>query len=142
MLFEACAAGDVESVQRLLQDPANVAKATKTELHVLNATSMPYKHPRLNLAMMFREAAAASSTDTVEYLHSFAKSHAIPYDTLVNRESIIPAFCSANSVAVSKKILTVRPDSVDQHMSHAGRPLTQAIVGPMNAPRYTSDGYR
>jgi hypothetical protein len=120
------------------KNPANATKAIETELHVLDA-AIGYEHPRRNLAMMFKEAAAAGSADTVDYLLAFAKSHDIPYGTLINRESINPAICSANSIAVFEKMLTVRPESVGYYMSHAGTPLTQAIIGRMKAPLYTSE---
>lgn len=137
VLIEACNTPDVEALRKLLGDPKYIAKALETEEQLVDEK---YEHPRsvINLLVMFRKAAAAGNAENVEFLLSFANTHDIPYEALINRDTYGVAISCSNNVAVWEKFLAVSPESVDGHMGHAGTPLTQAIIGGTGAPNYDS----
>jgi ankyrin repeat protein len=137
-LFEACAAGDLASVQTLLRNPAYIAKALETEERIEDEESQ-LKRRRLNLLSMFKRAAAAGSSDIIKYLLLFAHTHGVPYETLICRDSICVAISSNNSISVIRELYAVNPHVVNIDMGHPGTPLSQAVDGSRNAPRYTAD---
>lgn len=151
-LFEACAAGDLASLQTMLRKPAYIAKALemgeRTEtLHLRRRPATEEReeqeiqltHRDLNLLIMFSKAAGAGSADIIKYLLLFAHTHGIPYETLIRRDSICPAISSTNSVSVFRELYAVHPAVVSMSMGHVGTPLGQAVNGSRNAPRYTAD---
>ncbi|OAK97717.1 ankyrin [Phaeosphaeriaceae sp. SRC1lsM3a] len=137
-LFEACANGDVASLQTLLGTPPYVAKALETEERI-HDEELQLKRRSLNLLIMFNKAARAGSSDIIRYLLSFAQTHGVSYETLIHRDIICAAIASDNSVAVFKELHAVKPDLVKMDMGHVGTALGQAVSGTRNAPRYTSD---
>jgi hypothetical protein len=157
VLFEACAAGDLASVQTLLRKPSYTAKALETEERIeslLRKSSYTAKaleteeriefeelqitRRSLNLVLMFNKAAGAGSSDVIKYLLLFAHTHGIPYETLIRRDSICAAISSSKSVSVFKELYAVDPEVVNIDMGHVGTPLSQAVSGGRNAPRYTA----
>lgn len=137
-LFEACAAGDVMSLQKLLQEPVHIAKALETEERV-HDEELQLTRSSLNLALMFDKAAGAGSSEVIKYLLSFAESHGVSHQKLIRRNSICAAISSSNGVAVFKEMHAVEPDLVNTNMGLLGTPLSQAVSGSRNAPRYTAD---
>ncbi|KAF2848254.1 ankyrin [Plenodomus tracheiphilus IPT5] len=137
-LFEACAAGDLASVQTLLRNPAYIAKALETEERIEDE-ELQIARRSLNLLTMFNKAAGAGSSDLIKCLLLFAHSHGVPYETLIRRDSICAAISSSNSVSVFRELYAVSPDVVNIDMGHPGTPLSQAVNGSRNAPRYTAD---
>ncbi|KAJ4376002.1 hypothetical protein N0V83_001282 [Neocucurbitaria cava] len=137
-LFEACAAGDLASVQTLLQKPAYIAKALETEERIEDE-ELQLTRRSLNLLSMFNKAAGAGSSDIIKYLLLFAHTQGVPYETLIRRDSICAAISSSNSVSVFRELYAVNPDVVNIDMGHPGTPLSQAVNGSRNAPRYTAD---
>jgi ankyrin repeat protein len=137
-LFEACAAGDLASVQTLLGKPAYIAKALETEERIEDE-ELQLTRRSLNLLSMFNKAAGAGSSDIIKYLLLFAHTHGVPYETLIRRDSICAAISSSNNVSVFQELYTVHPDVVNIDMGHPGTPLSQAINGSRNAPRYSAD---
>jgi hypothetical protein len=61
------------------------------------------------------------------------------YKTLIRRDSICAAISSSNSVSVFRELYAVDPEFVNMYMGHTGTPLSQAVNGTRNAPRYTAD---
>ncbi|ORY03130.1 ankyrin repeat-containing domain protein [Clohesyomyces aquaticus] len=138
VLFEACTAGNLASLQRLLQEPAYITKALEMEERV--DEDLPgLTHCILNLSSMLNKAAVAGSSDTVRYLLSFAHTHDVPYEKLLLRDCIGSAISSNNNVAVFKELLAVKADIIDFDMGHSGTPLSQAVAGNRNAPLYSAD---
>lgn len=137
-LFEACAAGDVTSVQTLLQKPAYIAKALETEERIEDE-ELQFARPIPSLRLMFNKAASAGSSDIINCLLLFAYTHGVPYKTLIRRDSICAAISSSDSVSVFRELHTVDPDFFNMRMGHIGTPLGQTVSGTRNAPRYTAD---
>jgi hypothetical protein len=137
-LFEACAAGDISSLKRFMKDGAYIEKALQTEEHVVNENGQ-VKRQILNLSLMFLKAVKVGPAELAEYLLLFANRHTIPYEKLINRESVCTAIYNNNNVAVFEKIVAVRPDAVNMEMGHPGVPLTQSIGGSRNTLKFTSD---
>jgi hypothetical protein len=137
-LFEACAAGDLASVQTLLGKPAYITKALETEER-LEDEELQLTRSSLNLLSMFNKAVGAGSSDVIRYLLSFAHTHGVPYETLICRDSICAAISSSNSLSVFRELYAVHPDVVNIDMGHPGTPLSQAVNGNRNVPRYTAD---
>jgi ankyrin repeat protein len=138
ILFSACAASDLASLQTLLLQPTYIAKALETESRILDE-KLQLTIRRLNLLSMFIKAADSGSSNIIKYLLSFVHTHNVPHSTLIARDAICAAIDGSNNVAVFREFVAVIPDVVNINMGHPGTPLSQAVAGSRNCPRYTAD---
>jgi len=88
---------------------------------------------------MLDKALAVDCSEIVRHLLSFAHTHGVPYETLVDRESICSDISSINNVAVSIELLAVEPDIIGIDLGHPDTPRSQAVSGGGNVPRYSAD---
>lgn len=120
VLFEVCATGDLNALRELLQNEAYAAKAIEQGEFVEFDNSSSGGPPITNLLPMLMRAAKAGSADMVEYLISFANSHDVAYETIVNRPSVIAAIGSTNNVDIFEKFVAVKPNVVNEDLEYTG----------------------
>jgi hypothetical protein len=135
-LFDACATGNLEVLQKMLQELACITKVLRRENQMKE-----YRNTQcfLNLIFMFNEAAKAGFAEIIHYLLIFAQDHGVPYEELITHQSICPAVSSDNGVAIFQELIAVKPECVNLDLGHPGTPLSQALAGHRNKPLYIGD---
>ena len=123
-LLEACAAGNVDDLQRLLDHDSFVETVLDSPIQKYNLIV----ERRLNLLELLIISAATGHCSVVEKLVSFGQRHGIAGPTLIDRDVVIAAIDGVSSVEVFTLFIELWAGVVEVDLGHLGNPLAYATT--------------
>lgn len=121
-LFSAAFGGSVTQMDDLLSKPSLLDTAFERKLRLYALSQVEFSNLYLMVLMAFK-AGQASMT---KYLLGIAKTHNVPYETIIRKNTIM-ATVKHNNIGVCRELVQVMPECVNLDLEYCGRPLSRVI---------------